>query len=76
MHPFMLVMGLFDQVIDNHLGTQSSIYIEDYMTTDYKTPKDDFLIEVASARPEIGAMLLPGNPKQVMELIKRYKSGG
>lgn len=76
MHPFMLVMGLFDQVIDNHLGTQSSIYIEDYMTTNYKIPKDDFLIEVASARPEIGAMLLPGNPKQVMALIKRYRYFG
>ncbi|WP_212002998.1 GMC oxidoreductase [Chitinophaga sp. HK235] len=73
MHPFMLVLGLFDHIVDNHIGTQSSVYISDYLTTDYRRPAADFMIESASARPEIAAMLLPGNPVQVLDCVKQYR---
>ncbi|GAA3627247.1 GMC family oxidoreductase N-terminal domain-containing protein [Flavivirga jejuensis] len=76
MHPFMLVLGLFDKKIDNHIGTQSSIYIGDYLTSNHRLPKVDFLLESASARPEIGAMLIPGSPKQVLKIIEKYRHIG
>ncbi|WP_103069474.1 GMC family oxidoreductase N-terminal domain-containing protein [Aquimarina sediminis] len=76
MHPFMLVLGLFEKKIDNHLGTQSSIYIADYLTSNHKSPKADFLLESASARPEIGAMLFPGSPKQVLKIVENYRHIG
>lgn len=76
MHPFMLVLGLFDELIDNHIGTQSSVYVGDYLTTDHRNPQPDFMLESASARPEIGAMLMPGCPAQVLSLISRYRHIG
>jgi choline dehydrogenase-like flavoprotein len=73
MHPFCLVLGLFTREINCHVGTSSSVYVGDYLTTDSTRPMPDFLVECASARPEIGALMLPGNGSQVYTVLSRYR---
>jgi choline dehydrogenase-like flavoprotein len=73
MHPFCLVLGQFDREINCHLGTSSSVYVGDYLTSNSTGQMPDFLVECASARPEIGALMLPGNGFQVYEALGRYR---
>jgi choline dehydrogenase-like flavoprotein len=77
MHPFMLAFGLFDEDVSCHVGTPSSVFVGDYLATTARAqPHADFLIESASARPEIGALLLPGNGDQVYRTISQYRRLG
>lgn len=77
MHPFMLVFGLFDEDVSCHVGTPSSVYVGDYLATAPDVNAHaDFLIESASARPEIGALLLPGSGDQVYRMLSRYRKLG
>jgi choline dehydrogenase-like flavoprotein len=77
MHPFMLAFGLFDEEVSCHIGTPSSVYVGDYLATaPGAQAQADFLIESASARPEIGALLLPGNGDQVYRTITQYRRMG
>lgn len=77
MHPFMLVFGLFDDDVSCHVGTPSSVYVGDYLNTaSDSNAHADFLIESASARPEIGALLLPGGADNVYRMLSQYRHLG
>lgn len=72
-HPFIIVMGKFEKIIDAHQGTPSTVFIDHFLTENSEEPKDNFLIESAAGNPSAGAVLVPGTPKQILANVKSLR---
>jgi choline dehydrogenase-like flavoprotein len=72
-HPVIPMVAMHDKVMDHFEGTQSSIYIGDALTTDYKNPKDNYVIETSIYPVNKAAMSIPGTPEETLSYLKQYR---
>lgn len=72
-HPILPIVGFSEQVINNHIGVPSAVYVPDYLTTDHRNPKLDFMIETSSYPVYRFAMSIPGMAAELYENIKNYR---
>ncbi len=68
LHPSMPLIGLFDRTIDAMTGTQSSVFVDDFLLP------DGFALEAMSADPAYAALMSPGEPLHVFDLVRSYRN--
>lgn len=72
-HPFLPIVGFFDEEVNAHLGTPSTYYIDEYLTKDVNKPRPGFLIESAAGNADLGGVIVPGTATQVYETVEKLK---
>ncbi len=72
-HPFLPIVGYFKEDVDVTKGTPSTVYLDDYLTTDENHKKPNFLIEASPGNAEAAGVIVPGTPQQILENIKNLK---
>ncbi|HXW53492.1 MAG TPA: GMC family oxidoreductase [Myxococcota bacterium] len=66
-HPFIPLMGRFENVVRADIGEPSTILVDHFMPTDRYPSRPGFLIEAGLGRMSMWALLLPGMPHQVRD---------
>lgn len=69
-HPFVPIGGLFERPIFANEGLPSSIFVDHFLPTKQNPDAPGFLIESAAGQASLGALLMPGAPRQVLEKVK------
>ncbi len=75
-HPFMPIVGFFDEEVNAHLGTASTYYLDHYLTKEKNKPRPGFLIESAAGNADLGGVVVPGSPEQVYDAVENLKHIG
>lgn len=68
LHPSVPIIGLFDQPIDLLEGLDSAAHVDSF------GPTPGFIFETMSGLPAYGAALIPGNARQVFDVLSRYQN--
>lgn len=72
LHPAVFVGGIFDEIVDGHLGIPQSYYIDEFLDLG-DTPDSGYLLMPAFGSQLIVAASLPGFGKSHRELMERYR---
>ena len=72
LHPAVFVGGIFDEIVDGHLGIPQSYYIDEFLDLG-DTPGGGYLLMPAFGSQLIVAASLPGFGKSHRELMERYR---
>ena len=76
-HPYVPVMGEFEEDINSNDGELASVYVDHYLKKDLPTDKRGFLLETASSSADIAGVLEPSLPaKSLSNIVKAKKFGG
>ncbi len=67
-HPSMPLIGEFDEVIDEHVGTPASVFVD--------CSASGYLFESMSAGPDYIAAMLPGNAHAVRDTVRGMRHLG
>jgi hypothetical protein len=67
LHPSMPIMGLFDQIVDAHTGTEASVYVSD------KLISEGYALESMSDQPIYAGLMSPGPPIHTFEMVRAYR---
>jgi len=68
LHPSFPLIGLFDKPINMLEGLDSSTFVDSFGV------EPGFIFETITGMPAFGALLVPGNGKQVYEQLVRYNN--
>jgi choline dehydrogenase-like flavoprotein len=67
LHVSMPIIGRFDKTIDAFRGTRASVYVDDNLI------RDGYALECMSAEPVYAALMSPGPPLHVLDVVKSYR---
>ncbi|MBI3758387.1 MAG: GMC family oxidoreductase, partial [Deltaproteobacteria bacterium] len=67
LHASMPILGLFDRTIDALSGTQASVFVDDALR------KEGYALESMSDQPLYAALMSPGPPMHVFNVVKSYR---
>jgi choline dehydrogenase-like flavoprotein len=68
LHVSMPIIGRFDHTIDAFQGTRASVYVDDALIS------DGYAMECMFAEPVYAALMSPGPPLHVLDIVKSYRS--
>ena len=72
LHPAVFVGGIFNQIIDGHLGIPQSFYIDEFLDMEKRSDRG-YLLMPAFGSQMIVAASLPGFGDSHKELMERYR---
>ncbi len=72
LHPAIFVGGIFDEIIDGHLGIPQSYYINQFLDLEHH-PDSGYLLMPAFGSPMIVAASLPGFGQIHRQFMERYR---